>query len=223
MTVTISFIVILYSILDVLPLLFLKQAQNTVGESDFVYRAKAAENISQSADYFAYNYDRSSVRTEIPDNSSAFINYTYINEKVEGFGKYKGVAPRWFGVADFINPNKTDKETSGIVMVLDTKKEKDIGLGRDFTKELLGENQAFVIRSALRYLGLEANNQDMIRISIDLRTYFSLFLGTNEVLTIEDIERLVDAAGLNITRNQTIELSVNDFVNITQLDGKISS
>lgn len=220
MTVTIAFIVFLYSILDILPLVFLKQAQNTVGESDFTYKAKAAENISETADYFLYNSGDAVLRKEAPSASSLFINYTEMNETIKGFDKFDGATPRWFGVADFSNPNNININTSGIVMILDTKNEVEIGLGRDFTKELLGAGQAFVIGSALRYLGIKANNQDKIRIGVDLREYLTLFYNTSNPLTVGDIETIMKQANVNLTSNQTIDVSAGDLFNVTQANRK---
>ena len=146
-SLTITFIILLYSILDLLPYIFLKQAQDTVGESDLVYTARSAENISQSADHFAYNSVYHTVRTEAPDDTSTFVNFTLMEQKTQNFTKYQGITPRWFGVADFSNPETENISTPGVVMILDTEREVEIGLGRDFSKTLLGAGQAFVTRS----------------------------------------------------------------------------
>lgn len=102
--VTITFIVFLYSIVDILPLVFLKQAQNTAGESDFVYKAKNSNKLSSSIDTYIYNSEKDHKRQEIKDNFAVFINYTKIDQQTQNFSKFNGVTPRWFGVADFISP-----------------------------------------------------------------------------------------------------------------------
>lgn len=105
-------------------------------------------------------------------------------------------------------------------MILDSKKEKEIGLGRDFPTELLGKGQAFVIESALRYLGLEANNQDQIQVRVDLRDYLTLFYDTNNPLTIEDVRTLASLFGGSSANTETIEISPNKFFNVTEIDSK---
>jgi hypothetical protein len=118
-------VIVLYSILDMLPLIFLKQAQDTAGESDFIYRAKAAENISESVNNFMYQYNDLYDRNPAPETSLPFVNCTKLEEMTKDFSKYNGVAPRWFAVGDFSNPEDTSLKTSGIIMILDTEKEKN--------------------------------------------------------------------------------------------------
>jgi len=220
--ITITFIVFLYSIMDILPLIFLKQAQNTVGEADLTYRAKAAENISQTSDQFMYNSDYYVLREEPPDTSSIFVNYTNIKEKTKDFNRINGVTPRWFAVADFTNPNTTDSlTTSGVVMVIDSKNEVEIGLGRDFTKELLGANQAFVLDSGLEYLGIKPNNQDEIRVTIDTRDFLSTIFDTSNPLTQADIEKLTQEAGLDLNSTQNVQVNVADFFNFTDAENAL--
>lgn len=221
-TLTITFVIILYSIMDMLPLVFLKQAQNTIGESDFVYRAKAAENISESANNYMYQYNDLAKRNEPASNSSAFVNCSNIEYLTQNFSKYDGVAPRWFAVGDFSNQNDSSVSTSGIIMILDTEKEVKIGLGRDFTKTLLGASQAFVTKSALKYLGLEANNQDTITINIDLMQLLTIVAEVSDPLTIDDVDTLVQLLNLNISRDDQLNLTVSDFFNITEIEGKNS-
>ena len=59
-------------------------------------------------------------------------------------------------------------------MILDTEKEVKIGLGRDFTKTILGPNQAFLTSSALKYLKIEPNGIDKVQLVIDTKA--NLFL-----------------------------------------------
>jgi hypothetical protein len=213
-------VIVLYSILDMLPLIFLKQAQDTVGESDFIYRAKAAENVSESVNNFMYQYNGLYNRSPAPETSSSFVNCTQLEEMTKDFSNYNGVAPRWFAVGDFSNPDETSLKTSGIIMILDTEKEKEIGLGRDFTKTLLGPAQAFVTSSALRYLNLEANNQDAVTVNVDLRTLFSLLVDTDDPLTIDNVEEIAQLINPDLERNATLNFTAGDFFDVAVLEGK---
>ena len=82
---------------------------------------------------------------------------------------FEGFTARWFGVADFANTTDTTLKVSGVIMILDTEKEVKIGLGRDFTKTILGPNQAFLTSSALKYLKIEPNGIDKVQLVIDTK------------------------------------------------------
>lgn len=105
-------------------------------------------------------------------------------------------------------------------MILDTEKEVEIGLGRDFTKTLLGLSQAFVTKSALKYLGLEANNQDTITVSIDLMQLLTIVADVSDPLTLDDVETLVQLLNPDINRDDTINFTASDFFNVTEVEGK---
>ena len=219
-TLTITFVILLYSILDVLPLVFIKQAQNTVGESDFIFTAVSPQNISQSTDSYMYDNSFQIDRIVPGDSSLPFINYTEFVLQAAGVEEYDGFAPRWFGVAGFLNPDDLTKEASGLLMILDTEIEVKIGLGRDFSKTLLGENQAFMTRSALKFLEVEPNGRDKVQLFVDTRDYLSLFFGTSNPLTREDITTLNTELNLGLDEGGEITVSVADLVNTTAVSGK---
>jgi len=105
-------------------------------------------------------------------------------------------------------------------MVLDSEREVMIGLGRDFSKTLLGRSQVFMTSSTCRYLGVEPNGQDEVELVIDVRNYLSLFLDTNQELTSDDIEKIIRILNLNINFNQEITITGSDLFNTTQIEGK---
>jgi hypothetical protein len=218
-TLTITFVILLYSILDILPLVFLKQAQNTVGESDFVYTAFPTLNITQSGDKFMYDETQYSTRAPPQNNSQPFINATQLLNLTQGAKDFEGFSPRWMLVTDLANPKKTGTTAPGLVMILDTQKEVKIGLGRDFTKTILGQGQAFVTASILKYLGIEPNGIDEIQMVLDTRDYLRMFYGTNKTLTKYDIQLLSDRLNLGLKADQTIPIRITDTVNTKQISG----
>lgn len=218
-TLTISFVILLYSILDILPLVFLKQAQNTVGESDFVYTAFPTLNITQSGDKFMYDETQYLTRAPPQNNSQPFINATQLLNMTQGAKDFEGFSPRWMLVTDLANPKKTGTTAPGLMMILDTQKEVKIGLGRDFTKTILGQNQAFVTASILKYLGIEPNGIDEIQMVLDTRDYFRMFYGTNKTLTKYDVYILSDRLNLGLKPDGTIPVRITDTVNTQQISG----
>jgi hypothetical protein len=122
-------------------------------------------------------------------------------------------------VTDLANPKKTGTTAPGLVMILDTQKEVKIGLGRDFTKTILGQGQAFVTASILKYLGIEPNGIDEIQMVLDTRDYLRMFYGTNKTLTKYDIQLLSDRLNLGLKADQTIPIRIADTVNTKQISG----
>lgn len=219
-TITVTFVILLYSILDILPVVFLKQAQDQVGESDFIYTSVAAENVSQSGDYFMYDSTYVSERKPLSNFSLPVINGTELFSQTQNAEDFEGFTARWYGVANFANVTNPDLYASGLIMVLDTEKEVKIGLGREFTKRLLGESQSFVTHSALKYLGIEPNGKDKIQLVVDIRKYLALFLDTNLELTNDDIIKILATTGYDINESDSYTVRAGDLVNTTQLSGK---
>ena len=82
-TLTISFVILMYNILDISPVVFLKLAQDQVGESDFVFTKTPGFNISEGADVNMYSLPAFDKRKPRPVISSPFINFTQIDHKIE--------------------------------------------------------------------------------------------------------------------------------------------
>ena len=83
------------------------------------------------------------------------------------------MTPRWIGIANFANSTNKNRITSGFVLVIDSLKEVQIGLGRDFTKTILQSREAFITKSALKFLGVEDNGSGKVQLIIDLNRYFT--------------------------------------------------
>jgi hypothetical protein len=222
-TITVAFIILLYSILDILPLVFLKQVQNTVGEADFLFTAVSSDSISQSADTFMYSPTFQHPRN-IPNKSSLpFLNYTLFQEQTSDNTNFNGFSPRWYGLASFANPQRPTITASGILMIIDTQNEIQIGLGREFTKKVLSDGQAFMTRSALKYLGIKPDGTDPLQLIIDIREYFSLLFNTNKNLTKEDIYKLMEEFGIGLNSGGNLDIAVEDFFDFNILAGNFKS
>ena len=61
-------------------MLFLKLAQDQVGESDFVFTKIAAKNMSQSGDLFMYGENAFEHREPIPVVTLPFVNTTELEQ-----------------------------------------------------------------------------------------------------------------------------------------------
>ena len=129
--------------------MFLKIAEDQVGESDLIYRAKPAANISYSADSFAYTGIEK--RNSKDKWSLPFINMTKMEEAIGNSTYYEDITPRWVSIADFENSTNRNLTSPGILLVIDSQNEVKIGLGREFSKTVLKNREAFITRSLLKY------------------------------------------------------------------------
>jgi len=73
-TLTITFVVLMYNILDVSPVVFLKLAQDQVGESDFIYTKVASVNTSETGDIYMYSDNVYQQRKSKPKFTLPFVN-----------------------------------------------------------------------------------------------------------------------------------------------------
>jgi hypothetical protein len=171
-TMTVTFVILIYNILNIAPAVFLKLSEDQIGESDIVFRSMASMNISQSADLFMYSHLPK--RKPVPRGSSIFVNSTKLQATIADSSYYEGATPRWIFLADFGNTQDSDIRTNGIVFIIDSKKEVEIGLGRQFSKEILGYRQAFITHSSLRYLKVDAKIGEKVQLIIDTSKYLSM-------------------------------------------------
>ena len=144
-----TFVILLCNVLDLTPIVFLKIAEDQVGESDIIYVAKPATNISYSADKFSYSgVENRNVKDKW---ISPFINITKMDEEIINSTYYEGITPRWISLIDIANTTNKNLTTPGFLLVLDSQKEVQIGLGREFSKTVLNNREAFITKSLLKY------------------------------------------------------------------------
>ena len=87
--------------------------------------------------------------------SLPFINITKMEKAVANSTYFEGVTPRWLSIADFANSTNLNLTSPGILLIFDTLKEVQIGLGREFSKTVLKNREAFVTKSLLEYLNID--------------------------------------------------------------------
>jgi hypothetical protein len=97
-TITVAFVILLYSILDILPLVLLKQVQNSVGEADFVFTAVAPKNASQSIDTYMHSPNYKILRAKPKSTALPFLNYTLFSSQTSKSTLFNGFSPRWYNL-----------------------------------------------------------------------------------------------------------------------------
>ena len=70
----------------------------------------------------------------------------------ESLSKWKGFSPRWSVPTKLRNTTEETRNTSSILIVLDTQREVDIGIGPHFSKTVLKNKELLVSQAALDFL-----------------------------------------------------------------------
>jgi ABC-type antimicrobial peptide transport system permease subunit len=137
------------------------------------------------------------------------LDFYEIERRLAPINDLEGVAPRWVLLGKIFNPVQNQNVTTNCYVIIgDTKKERDIGLGRNFDQSVLTPNEAFVSASAMRVLGINDFEGERVGLSIDL--YESLV--TADVIDPEDqsreeaIRSFLESSGL-LTGVTDIEIS----------------
>lgn len=75
-----------------------------------------------------------------PDVSFTMLNHTHIEEKLRNVSFIEGATPRWYFMGKLRNPNNNLLNTSVTILILNTSKELEIGLGREYPQRQLRGN-----------------------------------------------------------------------------------
>lgn len=87
---------------------------------------------------------------------------------------FDGFAPRWTLITRLRNISNPLLNSSALLVVIDSKREVDIGLGRYFSQTIMGTNDVMVSNSALRYLGINPNNKEEIELFFSIEMFCQL-------------------------------------------------
>lgn len=163
----VAFVTALESGIQSVPLVFLKLAENEVGETDLVMTPTKSiiYNPPHAAMYFSPSQNRVDNSTAF---SLAFLNHTEIEEKLEKAPFIAGASPRWVLLGRVQSAGSGEENTSVKIVVANTSREIKIGLGRNFPKRALKDNQVIVSSAALHNLGLSPQSKPSVELTIDL-------------------------------------------------------
>lgn len=124
------FVVVIWSAVTYSNLVFMKLSQNTVGEADLTMVPKSASDVYFTGDHYAYPTGKGLPERTKPEPASLpLINYTHVNELMANESDYAGFAPRWILLTELHNVTDFSKKSGCVTMILNTKLERDIGLG----------------------------------------------------------------------------------------------
>jgi hypothetical protein len=147
----VTFLVVLQSALELTPLVFLKMAQDKTGQYDFTILPISAENDTR----LSSDSQDSNSNTSTPMFRG--LNLTEIELKLERMTEIAGLAPRWLLPVEISNPDTPDTIFNVLGLILDSKREREIGIGSNSELEDLGQNDCWITESVGRLLNLNGN------------------------------------------------------------------
>jgi hypothetical protein len=133
------------------PIIFLKLAENTVGEYDLFLTPRMTA-----------------------ESQSYFLNWTYIDGTLSPLPTVTGTSARSAILAKIGNARERSKNVSVIALVIDSKQEETIGLGREWSHPPLQENHIHLSLSAIRAIGIQANHGDTVNLTVDALNLLSV-------------------------------------------------
>lgn len=146
--------------------IFLKLAEDTIGEADLVLLPAALPvTVAANAMRSAYScdgsagclsYDQFQSTTNGSTNGSSLapgtalalplLNSTEVEQAVATVGSAAGAAPRWLLLGSLLNAKERSRNTSVLVLALDSEAEDRMDLGRQWGRRPLGYLEAYAVR-----------------------------------------------------------------------------
>eukprot|EP01059_Diplonema_ambulator_P033329 TRINITY_DN6908_c0_g1_i1.p1 TRINITY_DN6908_c0_g1~~TRINITY_DN6908_c0_g1_i1.p1 ORF type:complete len:794 (+),score=135.58 TRINITY_DN6908_c0_g1_i1:80-2461(+) len=182
------------------PVIFMKLAEEQTGEMDMLF-----------------------VRNNVRSGSLPFLNFTDADEVTKDIlngTSLEGLVPRWFVTAEakkkWPKNDKEKNESVGVtILVVDTRKEDAIHLGRQWNHRRIGESECHVKDTVLSLLNIEPDSGEHIILDISIDRFlsdqgitstelFSIFGGNGNTINASS-GSLIDALGLS----DSDQLSVN--------------
>jgi hypothetical protein len=136
------------------------------------------------------------------------LDETLIAERLHGVKGVRGTAPRWTMLARVASKDEPSRNGSGIVLAIDSDRERSIGLGRDWQFRALGEREAYVSSSLLRQIGIEPRRGERVVLTIPLLD----LMGGEPAIDEGALRSLAEASFRQSIRSRNFTVPVNGSV-----------
>uniref|UniRef100_A0A0G4HS92 ABC3 transporter permease C-terminal domain-containing protein n=1 Tax=Chromera velia CCMP2878 TaxID=1169474 RepID=A0A0G4HS92_9ALVE len=188
--------VVLQNAVQTSPIIFLRVAEDDIGEADLLYLPQLSSaypiaptsNFSQKDEYdFRAGFYPASLAlsSSIPDDSStgassfsidtfetstlsALLNETFFAERTADSPDIKATFPRWIFRGTATNPDDESKSATTLVLIADTEKERKYRYGRKFTERPLSDQECYVSGTIVRALEVPPDRGRDLKITLNL-------------------------------------------------------
>jgi ABC-type lipoprotein release transport system permease subunit len=120
------------------------------------------------------------------------LNFTDMDIKLHGAPNLVGIAPRWLSFSILSKTSSYGRNSSTISLVVDSKQEKEIGLGRRWKYPLLKGRECHITASLMRFLDMTS--------------------GDNVTVSLDAIEMMSSAAGYGSNSSEFVRQTLKSLV-----------
>lgn len=187
-----AFIVTVQSLLDVAPVAFLTVSQRNVGVFDFVlssdynsFFVSGDNDLSRGPFRFvpkekpkSTNLLKEIERATYANNGDHLellglnlLKFDVFKEKLDPLtqsGPFKGFTPRWTLPTRLRNPTDPNKNSSCILVILDSSREVDLEIAKYFTKDVMWKSELMAHEQLLSYLDVPTTKKGEVEMYFDL-------------------------------------------------------
>jgi hypothetical protein len=110
------------------------------------------------------------------------LNFDVLKKKLDTLdadGDFKGFSPRWMLPTRLRNITNPEIYTSNLLIIIDSAREADRGLGEHFSTEIIGDNEIMVSSYALRHLNVTSNRKEKVELYFDIIGLLNLFASSS--------------------------------------------
>lgn len=134
----VGFSALLQSTIQRAPVIFMKLAEDQTGEADLLLLPSSAPVVLRGR-----NQQQLSAESGL---GIPLLNATEIELRTQDNDLVAGAAPRWLSLAKIENRDNPLRNASCVLLVIDSEREEQMGLGREWGLRKLGEQEVYVVR-----------------------------------------------------------------------------
>lgn len=97
----------------------------------------------------------------------------------------KGFSPRWMLPSKLRNITDESRNTSCIMIIIDSKREVDLGLIEPFSQEIIGDSEIMISDTARKFLNVTSNRKEKVELVFDFAVILNTFVKIGESLIPE--------------------------------------
>ncbi|CEM34393.1 unnamed protein product [Vitrella brassicaformis CCMP3155] len=229
------FTALLQNAIQLSPIIFLKLAENDLGETDLLYTPLQSKTVAPVPPHPPAPGGGGGVGPSPPmltwgqagngtdEMSIQFVDVSYLASELRRKHEkaVRGVVPRWVLQGRVVNARFPSRlNTTAVLLIADTASEDSVAFGRSFQSRPLAQGECYASGSVLRAMGLQPDRGERLRIELDLIRASSALSSsgisspmsdpTNETtandLTTNDAEAILRALGVNMTDSVVIDV-----------------
>lgn len=88
---------------------------------------------------------------------------------------FRSFTPRWILPTKFRNSTNPERNTSSILIILDSAREVDNRIAEYFSKEIIGDSEVMITEQALMHLDINKNRKEKIEMFFDITEMINMF------------------------------------------------